>query len=102
MVIFFMILLPNKERLIIWDQTNLDSKTRRKKLQKIPSDYVKFAFVFDTPSDETLNERIEQRKDKVIPRNILDGMISRFESPTEAEGFDVIIYVGEKKDTNNE
>lgn len=81
---------------IIWDQTNISANSRKKKLKKIPNDYVKIAVVFETPEEDTLNFRLNNRVGKTIPNHIMKSMINGFEPPTLTEGFNEIIYVSNK------
>jgi len=74
---------------IYWDQTNLNAKTRKKKLARVPSSYKKIAVVFPIPNREEWLRRLDSRPDKTIPRSIIVGMLRSFEMPTTAEGFDV-------------
>jgi len=75
---------------LIWDQTNLTPKTRKKKLSKIPSSYARFAIWFDIALEDAL-ERNQQRPGKMIPENVLRLMSERFVPPSCDEGFDVVI-----------
>ena len=77
---------------LYWDQTNLTVKSRASKLRNIPMTYKKIAVVFKTPDMDTLNSRLKNRPGKVIPMNIVMGMISQMEIPTVDEGFDEVIY----------
>lgn len=79
---------------IIWDQTNLDHKSRMKKLIMIPDHYEKIAVYFPVPDD--LHERLIQRElsgGKSIPDVVLQNMIKSFEVPGEFEGFDRITHI---------
>ena len=76
---------------VIWDQTNLTAKTRAKKLIMVPDEYEKIAVYFDTPEAAELQRRLDSRKGKTIPANILMGMASQLQRPTREEGFDRII-----------
>lgn len=80
---------------IIWDQTNLNANTRKKKLSVIPAFYVKRAIYFEPPPIEILHERFknEDRKGKHIPDFILKNMLSIIEPPTEDEGFVDVLTV---------
>lgn len=80
----------------IWDQTNLTTKTRKKKLSKIPSSYARIAIWFDITLEEAL-KRNQQRPGKMIPENVLRLMSEQFVPPSCDEGFDVVI----KEDTND-
>ena len=75
---------------LIWDQTNLTPKTRKKKLSKIPSSYGRFVIWFDISLEEAL-KRNQQRPGKMIPENVLKGMSEQFVPPSCDEGFDVVI-----------
>jgi len=76
---------------VIWDQTNITSKTRINKLKHFLN-YYKVAVVFTTPDEEEHKRRLN-RPGKSIPTHVLDQMKSNLEMPTEAEGFDKIIVV---------
>jgi predicted kinase len=74
---------------IIWDQTNLSIKTRKKKLTKVPSIYKRTVVWFQVDLEEAL-KRNETRKGKFIPESILKRMYHQFEVPTLEEGFDFV------------
>lgn len=76
---------------IIWDQTNLTKKVRKSKISNIPDEYQKVSVFFPTPDIEELNARLANRPGKIIPPNIVLGMISQLEQPSIDEGFDSII-----------
>ena len=78
---------------VIWDQTNLTAKTRAKKLIMVPDEYEKIAVYFPTPEADELQRRLDSRKGKTIPANILMGMASQLQQPTRDEGFDRVIMV---------
>lgn len=78
---------------IIWDQTSTTRNTRAKKLRMLPNDYEVIAVVFSTPNERELQRRLGNRPGKTIPDEVIKDMISRWEEPTEAEGFDKIIHV---------
>lgn len=79
----------DKGKNIIWDQTNLSVKTRKKKLAKIPSYYSQGIVYFQITLEEAL-ERNKHREGKFIPESILKRMYHQFEVPTKEEGFDYI------------
>jgi predicted kinase len=79
----------DKGKNIIWDQTNLSIKTRRKKLSKLPSFYCRCAVYFEISLEAAL-ERNKHREGKFIPESILERMWYQFEIPTIAEGFDYV------------
>jgi predicted kinase len=70
---------------IIWDQTSVSVKSRKKKFQMLP-DYEHIAVVFSTPEPEEHARRLN-RPGKYIPKEVLESMIKNFEMPTEEEGF---------------
>lgn len=76
---------------IIWDQTSVNVKSRKKKFQMLP-DYYHIAVVFRTPPMDELKIRLSSRPGKNIPWYIVSSMIDNFEMPTEAEGFKEIWF----------
>ena len=74
---------------IIWDQTSVNLKSRKKKFQMLP-DYEHIAVVFDTPSQDELERRLTSRPGKNIPREVVNSMINTFEMPTEEEGYNEV------------
>lgn len=74
---------------VIWDQTSINAKSRRKKFDMLP-DYEHIAVVFATPEPAELEQRLASRPGKTIPWNIMQGMIKHFEEPTLEEGFSEI------------
>jgi predicted kinase len=79
----------DKGKDIIWDQTNLSVKTRRKKLLKLPSYYRRTAVYCEISLEEAL-ERNKHREGKFIPESILKRMWHQFEIPTRNEDFDYV------------
>lgn len=80
---------------IIWDQTNLTSKSRKGRVSRIPKVYHKTCVVFELAHDE-LFRRLEKRareEGKHIPEKVVKDMIATYETPATSEGFDRIIYV---------
>ena len=71
---------------IIWDQTSTTIASRARKFNMLP-DYWHIAVVFPTPSWEVLNKRLASRPGKIVPIDVVQGMIDNFEYPTEDEGF---------------
>ena len=72
---------------LIWDQTNLTVKTRKKKLSKLPSFYARGVIYFEISLEEVL-ERNKNREGKFIPESILKRMYQQLEVPTLEEDFD--------------
>jgi predicted kinase len=79
----------DKGKDIIWDQTNLSVKSRRKKLLKLPSYYRRSVVYFEVSLEEAL-ERNNHREGKFIPESILKRMWHQFEIPTRNEDFDYV------------
>lgn len=82
---------------LIWDQTNLSIKTRKKKLIQFKAikgseNYEKIAVFFDTDY-RVCQERIKNRPGKTIPSGIMNNMIETLQIPTKTEGFDDVIVV---------
>jgi predicted kinase len=80
------------EQDIIWDQTNMSSKSRAKKLAMVPN-YEKIAVVFRTPEKVELLRRLSNRPGKFISEGVLNNMINSYNEPTVEEGFKEIWYV---------
>lgn len=75
---------------VVWDQTSTTIKTRARKLRMAPDTYIKIAVVFNTPS-LTVHAKMLDRPGKVIPTEVIQDMVARFEMPTVEEGFDKVI-----------
>ena len=71
---------------LIWDQTSVNVKSRRKKFAMLP-DYEHIAVVFATPEPAELDRRLASRPGKNIPDSVMKSMINSFEMPTLEEGF---------------
>lgn len=78
---------------IIWDQTSTTRHTRAKKFRMLPKDYEVIGVVFPTPDSKELARRLGNRPGKTIPDEVIQSMISKWEEPTEDEGFSKIIHV---------
>jgi len=80
---------------LIWDQTNLTVKTRKKKLSKLPSFYARGVMYFEVSLEEAL-ERNKNREGKFIPESILKRMYHQLEIPTRNEDFDYVECVNDE------
>lgn len=78
---------------VIDDHTNINAKKRKSKLNKIPDNYTKIAFVFSIPEYGEWKRRLDSRPGKTIPDNVLDSMATNFTSPSYDEGFDFICHI---------
>ena len=79
---------------VIWDNTNLTEKGRRKKLASVPEGYKKIAVIFREPSKSQLQERLNsraEREGKIIPDDVIERQRNSFTEPTLEEGFDEIV-----------
>ena len=79
---------------VIWDQTNMNKKARRKKLNMFPDSYTKQAVVF-VVSDPEVKRRLEKREKetgKHIPDHVMKNMAASYQAPTKEEGFSKISY----------
>ena len=74
---------------IIWDQTSTTIASRVKKFRMLPA-YYAIAVVFRIPEPQELQRRLASRPGKVIPSEVLQSMIDRWEEPTLEEGFNEI------------
>jgi predicted kinase len=84
-----LIMAKDKGKNLIYDQTNLTIKSRRKKLSKLPSFYRRGVIYFEVSLEEAL-KRNKTREGKFIPESILKRMYHQFEVPTISEGFDYV------------
>jgi tRNA uridine 5-carbamoylmethylation protein Kti12 len=78
---------------LIWDQTNLNVKTRQKKLLMIPYNWKKIAVVVRCRDFDEWKRRLMSRPGKTIPVEIIRNMMNSCETPTLEEGFNEIIEV---------
>jgi predicted kinase len=85
-----------QNRDIVWDQTNLNVKSRQDKLSRVPSNYHRVAVYFTTPDDQELERRLSSRPGKLIPPHVIKSMVSSLVPPTLAEGFHEVQYVVNK------
>lgn len=76
---------------VVLDATNVSYKDRNKTLSYIPKNVKKVCKVILCSIDEIF-ERNESR-DRVVPKDVIIRMLSRFSMPTEKEGWDKIEYI---------
>ena len=84
---------------VIWDQTNITKKSRASKLAMVPEHYRKTAVFFATPLEEEWQRRLNSRTGKSIPAHILDSMVEMLEMPDLDEGWHIIEYHMNAKQT---
>lgn len=76
---------------VCYDATNINRKSRKGIMAYINQECLgvkKIAIVFATPYDVCLENN--NNRERVVPKEVLDRMISNFEIPSYAEGFDEI------------
>ncbi len=86
---------------IVVDMTNMSARARQRALSAVRGHervYEKVAVVFDFQGAEkgvqaAVAQRAARLGDKTLSPAIVQGMMDRFEMPTEAEGFDKIVVV---------
>lgn len=82
----------NKGQNIIWDQTNLTSKGRTRKLKQFENKYHTTAVLFNIDTD-VIERQLKQREaqgGKHIPGFVSINMRRSFVAPSKEEGFDEI------------
>lgn len=84
-------------RNVVWDQTMLTVKSRRRALSMAPKEYHKVALVFQI-DPIVLSERIDKRNaaagdnGKFIPHGRIEAMSQIFVEPDFTENFDEIVW----------
>lgn len=77
--------------LVIWDQTNMSDKKRKKIIHKLEKFYTIHCICVLPPQnkkeEEELMHRLNNRKGKTIPVYVLNNMLESFVIPTVDEGF---------------
>lgn len=79
---------------VIWDQTNMTVKARKRKIKQF-KDYYKTAVVFFV-DDEEQKRRLDARAKatgKFIPQHIVENMAKSYVRPSKEEGFDKIVDI---------
>jgi predicted kinase len=77
---------------VVIDMTNVSKEMRRKKLSQFPvTKYHKTGVVF-LNGEKSLIENLKKRKEKTIPKEVIEKQIVNFELPSYDE-FDEIIYI---------
>lgn len=75
---------------IMWDQTNLNSRSRAPKLNAVPYTYRKIGVFFPVPPLDELERRLASRPGKLIPKGVMQNMIDSLTQPLLAEGFNEV------------
>lgn len=86
--------LQNKQN-IIWDQTNIQSGARKKKLSQIPSFYQTAAIAFEVSEDELMRRLADRSNNtgKTIPDTVIRSMIRNYQPPSKSEGFETVHFI---------
>ncbi|SRR6056297_921301 len=81
---------------VLWDQTNMTRKKRRKIMNRFPKEYRRECICilppFNQQQEEELERRLESRAGKEIPDFVLRSMRDSFQLPSENEGFNRVMY----------
>lgn len=75
---------------VVWDQTNLSKKKRKKVFDRVPNHYRK-VLVMLTCDEATRQKRLKDREGKTIPVSIDKSMQDSIEYPTTDEGWDRVV-----------
>lgn len=78
---------------IIWDQTNLSRKKRKKILRQVGDTYKRECWYFPLYAGQYENwrTRLNKREGKHITDKAVKQMIEQFEQPLPSEGFDQVL-----------
>lgn len=76
---------------VIWDQTNLSSKKRRKVINSAGSGYTVTAVVFETPFETCLERNAMRPEGRRISDKIMHMMKESYQPVEADEGFDFIV-----------
>ena len=88
----------DNEKDIIWDQTNMSVKSRRKIFSNLPKCYTDISAVVFSLTDVEWKKRFHNRKQltgKSVPMEVVEQMFRNFEMPTKEEGFTKIKVIKE-------
>jgi len=80
---------------IVVDMTNMSINSRKKILDRVPSNYIKVAVIFNVSRSELIKrlDKREKETGKKVGINIVDDMIANYQEPSYTEGFSKIIKV---------
>lgn len=85
-----------REQNVLWDQTNMTVKKRRKIMNQFPDEYRKECICilppFNEQQEEELHRRLDGREGKNIPDFVMRNMRNSFELPSQNEGFNRVLY----------
>lgn len=81
---------------VLWDQTNMTRKKRRKILNRFPDNYQKTCLCILPPftgeQEDEWRRRLAARPGKQIPEFVLENMRDSFQLPSTNEGFSHVFY----------
>lgn len=92
----FVAIAKNKNRNYVLDQTNVFSRARSRKIQNFRQWHKVAAVCIPTMEDYKFRQKKCAEKNKIVPQEIVNKMISNFEIPTLDE-FDDIVYTDAKE-----
>lgn len=85
-----------RDRGVVWDQTNMTAKKRRKILNRFPNTYRKECICILPPmnkeQENELARRLDSRPGKNIPDYVMKAMRESFQLPSMNEGFNRVLY----------
>lgn len=90
--------LIKKKKDFIWDQTNLVSSSRLKKINNLKNNGYDISAIIVELSKEEHNRRLQKRVSeggKFISEKIIQNMMYLYERPTYNEGFNSIILISD-------
>jgi predicted kinase len=82
--------VQRKDVSILVDMTNLTPKSRKSKLQHVPSQYTKIAIYFEVSFEQALL-RVNNRLSQVISKEVIQEQHRSFILPSVDEGFDFCV-----------
>jgi len=76
---------------VVYDATNLSRKRRKAFLKTLPSDTQKYAIIMCTEYELCLENN--RKRDRFVPKDVIERMYKRITIPNQEEGFDRISFV---------
>ncbi len=77
---------------VVVDACNINKKNRKVFLEIAKSlASTTEAVVFDVPIEEL--KRRNAARERIVPENVIESMVARFEMPTQEEGFDKVVVI---------
>ena len=76
---------------VIYDATNINRRRRIGLLQQLPKDTKKYVVYLATDYNVVLQNN--EKRDRVVPKHVIDRMYKNLHIPVKGEGWDEVIYV---------